>query len=83
MTANAFAEDIQNALDSGMNAYMAKPVNMEVLEKIVREIDSPFPNLLFFQNQNHSLVALQSNCPIPLFKRRPIIQKDLLASSRQ
>ncbi|WP_347711193.1 response regulator [Eubacterium callanderi] len=31
MTANAFAEDIQAALDAGMNAHVAKPVDMKVL----------------------------------------------------
>lgn len=29
MTANAFTEDIQKCLDSGMNAHIAKPFNME------------------------------------------------------
>ncbi len=31
MTANAFAEDIQAALDAGMNAHVAKPVDMKIL----------------------------------------------------
>lgn len=31
MTANAFAEDIQAALDAGMNAHVAKPIDMDVL----------------------------------------------------
>lgn len=31
MTANAFAEDIQSALDAGMTAHVAKPVDMKVL----------------------------------------------------
>ena len=31
MTANAFAEDIRAALDAGMNAHAAKPVDMAVL----------------------------------------------------
>jgi len=39
MTANAFAEDIQAALDNGMNAHIAKPINvrivMETLEKFI------------------------------------------------
>ena len=38
MTANAFAEDVQNALDSGMNAHMAKPVDIQRLETIVAEL---------------------------------------------
>ena len=32
MTANAFVKDVQDALDAGMNAHVAKPVNMETLK---------------------------------------------------
>ncbi len=38
MTANAFAEDIRDALESGMNAHVSKPIDMEVLERTVREV---------------------------------------------
>lgn len=31
MTANAFAEDVRKALDSGMNAHVAKPIDMQIL----------------------------------------------------
>ena len=31
MTANAFAEDIQASLDAGMDAHVAKPIDLEVL----------------------------------------------------
>lgn len=31
MTANAFAEDVQAALSAGMNAHVAKPIDMDVL----------------------------------------------------
>lgn len=31
MTANAFAEDIQTSLESGMNAHVAKPIDLDVL----------------------------------------------------
>lgn len=31
MTANAFAEDVQKALEAGMNEHVAKPVNMNLL----------------------------------------------------
>lgn len=42
MTANAFAEDVQAALDAGMNAHLAKPividtVTKEILENLERE----------------------------------------------
>ena len=32
MTANAFVKDVQEALDAGMNAHIAKPINMETLK---------------------------------------------------
>lgn len=32
MSANAFAEDVQEALASGMNAHIAKPIDLKVLE---------------------------------------------------
>lgn len=38
MTANAFAEDIQDALNAGMNAHVAKPIDMAVLEQTVRTV---------------------------------------------
>ena len=31
MTANAFAEDVQAALEAGMNAHVAKPIDMNML----------------------------------------------------
>ena len=38
MTANAFAEDVRDALEAGMNAHVAKPVDMTVLEQTVRTV---------------------------------------------
>ena len=32
MTANAFVRDVQDALDAGMNAHIAKPINLETLK---------------------------------------------------
>ena len=37
MTANAFSEDKQVALDAGMNDYIAKPINMSVLVPTLRK----------------------------------------------
>ncbi|MDF2181093.1 ATP-binding protein [Neptuniibacter sp. CAU 1671] len=39
MTAAAFEQDVQKALDAGMNAHIAKPVNiLELAEKLVEQI---------------------------------------------
>ena len=38
MTANAFAEDIRDALEAGMNAHVAKPIDMAVLEQTVKTV---------------------------------------------
>ena len=35
MTANAFAEDERAALDSGMNAHVAKPIDIKKLQRVV------------------------------------------------
>ncbi len=35
MTANAFAEDVKNALDAGMNDHIAKPIDIEIIKKIL------------------------------------------------
>ena len=37
MTANAFAEDAKKCLDSGMNAHLAKPIDLETLKQVLRE----------------------------------------------
>lgn len=38
MTANAFVEDIHDALESGMDAHVAKSVDMKLLKKIIKNI---------------------------------------------
>ena len=38
MTANAFDEDRKNALDSGMNAHVAKPINVENLMDVLKKL---------------------------------------------
>lgn len=35
MTANAFSEDVQESLDAGMNAHIAKPIDMEILKTVL------------------------------------------------
>ena len=37
MTANAFAEDEKAALDAGMNAHIAKPLDVEQLKKVLSQ----------------------------------------------
>lgn len=37
MTANAFAEDEKAALAAGMNAHVPKPLNMDLLKKVIRQ----------------------------------------------
>lgn len=36
MTANAFAEDVQAALESGMTAHVAKPIDLDVLKTTLK-----------------------------------------------
>ena len=38
MTANAFAEDISAALAAGMNRHIAKPIDVKVLFRTLREV---------------------------------------------
>lgn len=38
MTANAFADDIQQSLDAGMNAHISKPMDLQMLQKTVRTV---------------------------------------------
>ncbi len=38
MTANAFAEDVNNSLACGMNAHISKPIDMAILEKTMRRL---------------------------------------------
>ena len=37
MTANAFAEDEKEALEAGMNVHVAKPIDIELLKKAIRQ----------------------------------------------
>ena len=38
MTANAFDDDVKATLDAGMNAHLAKPINMDKVKEIVVSI---------------------------------------------
>lgn len=35
MTANTFAEDVQNAMDAGMDGHLAKPIDMDAVKVLV------------------------------------------------
>lgn len=39
MTANAFAEDVHEAMKAGMNAHIAKPLDVDVLRRVIRQLD--------------------------------------------
>ena len=38
MTANAFVEDVRDAIEAGMDAHIAKPVQVEVLKDTIRQM---------------------------------------------
>ncbi|WP_455722001.1 ATP-binding protein [Agathobacter sp.] len=38
MTANAFAEDIDNSLKAGMDAHISKPISMDILRRTMQKI---------------------------------------------
>jgi CheY-like chemotaxis protein len=38
MTANVMQDDIQRALDSGMNAHLAKPIDLQSLYKMLQKL---------------------------------------------
>ncbi|MDE7320669.1 MAG: response regulator [Lachnospiraceae bacterium] len=38
MTANAFAEDVQDAMNAGMDAHVAKPIDMDVLKETLNRL---------------------------------------------
>lgn len=35
MSANAFSEDVRTALESGMNAHVGKPIDMDTLANVL------------------------------------------------
>ncbi|MFR6332667.1 MAG: response regulator [Eisenbergiella sp.] len=38
MTANAFVEDVREAMDAGMTAHVAKPIDVEVLRETLKKV---------------------------------------------
>ncbi len=38
MTANAFSSDVEKCLEAGMNAHLAKPLDINALERVVQEL---------------------------------------------
>lgn len=38
MTANAFVDDIRDALESGMDAHVSKPIVLDQLKSAIREV---------------------------------------------
>ena len=45
MTANAFSEDIRHSLTAGMNAHIAKPVDMKLLITMINELKETYERL--------------------------------------
>jgi CheY-like chemotaxis protein len=37
MTANAYREDIDRALESGMDGHLSKPIDLEAVSRVLRE----------------------------------------------
>ena len=38
LSANAFEEDIRKAMDCGMNGHIAKPIQLEILYSVLRQV---------------------------------------------
>ena len=38
MTANAFVDDVRDAIDAGMDAHVAKPVQVDKLKAAIRQV---------------------------------------------
>ena len=38
MTANAFADDVQQSLDAGMNAHLSKPIDIDKLYQTLQTV---------------------------------------------
>ena len=38
MTANAFADDVRNSMEAGMNAHLSKPIDMVVLKDVLEKL---------------------------------------------
>lgn len=45
MTANAFAEDVRNALDAGMDGHLAKPIDMNKVKELIGKLLSTKENI--------------------------------------
>ena len=38
MTANAFVDDVREAIESGMDAHIAKPVQIDTLKSTIQQV---------------------------------------------
>lgn len=45
MTANAFSSDVQECINAGMNAHVAKPIDIKVFERTVRSVVQAHPQI--------------------------------------
>ena len=54
MTANAFQDDIRDCIDAGMNAHIAKPIDIEKLGAVILSVLKKQENLQTRKNNSMS-----------------------------
>ena len=54
MTANAFQDDIRDCIDAGMNAHIAKPIDIETLGAVILSVLKKQENLQTRKNNSMS-----------------------------
>lgn len=52
MTANAFVEDEKEALSAGMNVHLAKPIDIDLLKKVIRQYTKGEHHEIFVQDES-------------------------------
>ncbi|MBQ2208161.1 MAG: response regulator, partial [Treponema sp.] len=78
MTANAFNEDVQNALRAGMNAHTAKPLSIENFKKVTKKLLNV---IVFNVYEYYPLKANAVNCCIEQLRQRFLNHVDIKESN--
>lgn len=60
MTANAFQDDIRDCIDAGMNAHIAKPIDIEKLGAVILSVLNKQENLQNGKNNSMNANRLRS-----------------------